>query len=197
MPVSTEYVSEVSICNQALGWLGENPITSLDDQTPAASLCYHNYAGLRDSVLEGYEWSFAIRREQLALLDQDPVGYGNAFQVPTDVLRVLKCSKDGRFQREEPALQWEIEGDKILCDESTIYTRSVIRIEDPMQFSANFVQALAARIAMELAIPITNSRTLQTDMTRMYAGKLADAVTTDGMQGRNKRIRSTWLLRSR
>ena len=48
-------VSEVSISNQALGWLGANPITSLDENGAAAALCRNNYDHCRDGLLTGSE----------------------------------------------------------------------------------------------------------------------------------------------
>ena len=45
-------VSEVSICNQALRWLGQNKIQSLDEKTASAEWMADNYPFIRDAVLE-------------------------------------------------------------------------------------------------------------------------------------------------
>ena len=55
-------ISEVSICNQALSWLGQETITSLDDQATTAVWMNANYDLLRDSVMEARMWTFATVR---------------------------------------------------------------------------------------------------------------------------------------
>lgn len=188
--------SEIAICNQALGWLGANQIISFDDASQEAKLCKANYQYLRDAVLEDYAWSFAVKRDSLAPLAETPVTYGYAFQVPSDAIRILQVSVDASFDPTEDVV-WEIEDNKILTDNASIYVRYVYRVTDPTKFSPNFKQALAARIAADIAIPLSASRALQSDMYSLYTMKIAEAAQKDGTQGRNKRLRSSWLLSSR
>ena len=87
--------SEVDISNMALGWLGADRITSLDDESVEAQLCKLNYPRSRDVVLEDVEWTFAVRR---FILSPDPVvplfNWGKKFLIPTEVLRVLTVERD-------------------------------------------------------------------------------------------------------
>lgn len=188
--------SEIAICNQALGWLGANPIISFDDASVEAKLCKANYGPLRDAVLEDHAWSFAVKRDALALLNETPVTYAYAFQSPTDLLRVLQISVDGNFDVTEK-VDWVLEDRKFLLDSDTAYIKYIYRMTDPAKFSPNFKQALAARIAADLAIPLTSSRTLQGDMYGLYQVKLMEAAQKDGLQGRYERLRSTWLRDAR
>ncbi len=201
--------SPVSICNIALSWLGEKPIISFDDPTNTAQLCKVNYEPLRDAVLEERVWTFAVARIKPARLSDDPpYGFDAYFQIPPDVIKVLQVSKAAavdnsgvyaspRFdtgQGKESPIPWNREGDRIATSQATaIYARVLKRIEDTNKFSAMFVQALAARIAMDLCIPITENRTLQEQMTTLYAAKLAMAASSDGSQGRSERTRSNSL----
>ena len=191
-------ISEVAICNQGLGWLGASLITSFDDTTKEANLCQANYDYLRDVVLEAADWSFALKRVQLSQAgDADKViGYGQAYQVPSDCLRVIQASPNTDFDTTDPVL-WEYEDRKVLTDEGTIYIKYVARIEDPVRYSPGFVNALAYRIASELAIPITRSRALQEQMFTLYEMRKDEAMGMDGKQGRTRRIQSTWSDRSR
>ena len=82
--------SEVSICNQAISWLGGKSIISLDDGTTEANLCKANYDHLRDVVLEAKAWTFAIKRVQFAKLSEDPL-YGLVLPLPFPQTSLLCC----------------------------------------------------------------------------------------------------------
>jgi hypothetical protein len=189
--------SEVSICNQALVWVGANLITSLDDGSTEANICKANYASLRDAVLEDRDWTFATARKQLTPLADTPVFTWNyQMQLPSDMIRVIGCWPLGREEDREQA-DYVKEGRRILTNEPKLNIKYIRRVTPPEDFSAGFVQALAARIAADIAIPVTQSRSMQQDMQALYMKKLNDAGTNDGMQGRNQKKVSTKLTNSR
>ncbi len=204
--------SEVAICNIALGWLGGDLIISLDDPNVEAKLCKANYAPLRDAVLEEREWTFAISRIEPAALSSLPLyGFDKAFQIPANVIRVLQVSRGGEDvqvgsisntgirsssrggtgQGRETRIEWLREGNTIVANSAErIFARMLIRITDTTKFSPAFDQALAARLAMDLAIPLTNSEKMQSAMASMYGEKIALAAVSDGLQGRSYNTRS-------
>ncbi len=194
-------MSEVKICNQALSLVGSlssngtivDLITSLDDDTKEAKLCKLNYELVRDSVLSEYEWSFATRWETLpASANPSPGEFANEYPLPSDVFGVLFVGQDYRH----PEL-WRVENNAIRTDAATCKCQVIYRVEDTSKFSPLFTAALVARLAAELAIPITNSRTLMETLINIYGGKVKLAASKDSQQGRSRRIRSTWLNRAR
>jgi len=189
-----------------LGWIGADRITSLDDDSTQANLCKLNYETIRDTVLESREWTFAVKRFTLLPTGETPeFNWGQAFELPTEVLRVLSVERESVVGSNEltsnfiehEQMNWVREGSEILADWDSISMRAVIRITDTAKFSPSFVHALAARIAADLCIPITRSKTLQQQMFVLYGAKLDDAASLDGMQGRSKRIRSRYLAARR
>lgn len=181
--------TEVSICNQALGFLGGNRIISLDDGTTEANLCKDLYADLRDAVLEERDWSFATVWKSLPSLATTPTGeFAYAYELPSEVLRVAEV---------EDNTLWRVEDRKIVTDEAAVKARCIVRVTDPSKFSPGFVQALAARLAADLALPITNSRSMMETMFQLYERKVGRAINSDNRQGKARRIRSTWLLKAR
>ena len=183
--------SEVSICNQALSWLGVSPILTLDDNTKAAQLCKANYAQLRDTVLEEANWTFATKRFIFSTpeVPGPAYGYSNSFIVPTTVLLVLECNNNAEPQGNYD-LNWRYEENRILTDADKVYAKCIIQITDPKKFTNTFRQALASRIAAELATPLTESSTKETKMWKLYFGKLGVASSVDGMQGSSDRLKS-------
>lgn len=185
--------SKVSICNQALGWLGGNLITSVRDDTTEAHLCDANYDELRKAVLEEIPWRFAMNRVALTQLADAPVyGYSHKFLLPSDHIRTIAVVSGSCFLED-----WEQEGNTILCDANTLQISYVKDIVDAGLFSPGFVQALAARMAMDMAIPLTESRSLQDTMAKIYAVKLSSAVTLDSMQGQQEHLISNQYTRIR
>lgn len=201
------------ICNLALGWVGGEQVTDITtDTSDEAVLCNANFAPLRKAVLMEREWTFAVSRINLDTPSVTvPVyGFDNAFDIPTsspEVLRVLQVSRadtdvvsGGPTERSgigigrHTAVEWLREGSQIMVNGAAdIYCRVIIDITDTTKFSPVFDQALAARLAMEFAIPLTGSRMLQRDMAALYGEKLSIAAGVEGSQGRSYRTRSNSL----
>jgi hypothetical protein len=190
--------SEVSVANQALGWLGLDRLISLDDPSKAAALCKDNLPSLRDAILEGSDWSFAQKRATLAP-STDTVAWGYAYSVPlpADCLRVSYVTDSPDEYEMKPLEPWVKEGHAILCNATTVYIRYTRREDDPKKWSEGFSQALAARLASDIAIPATNSKEHMQLMFSLYEKKLAEAITNDGRQGRRQRVQSNDLKRVR
>ena len=190
--------SEVSICNIALTSLGAEHITSLSDDQTEAKLCDANYDSSRDSALEARAWTFATKRAALARLAEAPVwGFSNAFQIPSDTITILEM-RDALEERVNfndlmNSTEWLREEDTIVTNASTARIRYIARITDPNRYTPAFIHVVAARLAYEIAIAITQSRSMQSDMWELYLAKLALASPTDGMQGRSRVIRSSKL----
>ena len=175
--------TEVSICSNALRKLGDDPITSLTDDTERARLCNAFYETARDSLLRSHPWNFAITRASLTQLSTTPA-YGFAYQyaLPTDpyCLRVLEMEyQDYIFKIENLAT----EGRVLLSDEGTAKILYIGRITDTALFDSLFVDTLTAHLAVKLAYPITNSTTLQAQMHKLYQAKLSEAQSVDGQEG--------------
>lgn len=187
-------ISEVSICNQALSWVGAGQINSLDDPGNKAEWCKNNYDFIRDAVLEERMWSFAIARASSTTADKD--GWDNWYlhRLPEEWLAVYRVFED---QEGHIPAEWTREGVYVLSDKSTVYLYGIQRIIDTNKFTNLFVQCLAARMAAEAAIPFTENRQLQADLWQLYQQKLAEAAVRDGQQGRNETIRSDTLVRAR
>lgn len=186
-------MSEVSICNQALTLIGAQTIISLGDDTKEAKLCSLNYAPVRDAVLSESDWTFATRWQELAKsADPAPGEFTNEYPLPSDVLAVLFVGEN--YNNPE---HWRLEDNAIRTDANKCKCQVLYRVEDTSKFSSLFTQAFVARLAAELAIPITNSRTLMENMFVMYEQKMKTAAARDSQQGKSRRIRSTWLSLAR
>lgn len=183
--------SIVAICNIGLINLGEDTISSLDDQTKRAKLCKQRYADIRDAVLRAHPWNCAIERVSIPAEAAGPTwGYANKFQLPVDplCLRVLDIENAAD-------MPWKIEGKFIVTDiGSPVRIRYIKRVEDSTEYDALLVQAIGARIAADLAMPLTQSQDLMKSMWSLYVEKLREARGIDGQEGTPDQFEDdTWI----
>lgn len=181
--------SVVGICNNALIKDGQDVITALTEDSKAARLCNQLYEDVRDAVLRSHPWNCAVTRKALALLSSTPDwGYAYEYQLPTSpyCLRVLRM--------DYLDYEFKIEGCKLLTDQGAANILYIARITDPNQFDKLLIEAIAARLASELAYPLTASNTLSVNMWKLYESKLSEARGVDAQEGTPDEIEAdTWL----
>ena len=154
----------IEIANTALTLLGESRIMSLDDNVKAAREVKAIFDITRDSLLAGYNWSFAKTRAQLPALAATPAfEYGYAYQIPSDCLRLTfigdyYVGADMTDYRGAPTELYTIEGRGILTDMSApLNVKYIKRVTDSTQFGASYSMSLSAKLAALLAEPLTQS----------------------------------------
>lgn len=169
--------SDVSISNLALQKLGAARIVSLAEDSPQARECNACYEAMRDLELRKHRWSFAITRVALAA-DVTAPAFGPAkyFTLPADFLRLLEPDSSENYN----TLDWRIETNsgskKIATDSSSpLNIRYVARIEDPAQFDAAFVEALACRMAIQMCEKLTQSNTKMQAVAEQYKDAIREA----------------------
>lgn len=166
--------SIVGICNLGLvSGLGQDPIASLNDNRKAAILCNLRYETARRTLLRSHPWDFATARQQLsASATPPPFGFANAFQMPADFIRLGAVGEDSNQEK------WRIEKGFILTDDSApLDLLYIYDCQDPALFDPLFVEALAYDIAAEVAIPLTQDKSLRSAMETLREQKLASART--------------------
>ena len=159
--------SVVDMCNSALNLLGASTISSLTEDTKNARLCNQRYEPIRDRVFRSHNWNCLIKRVQLAQDSTAPVvEYSYAYTLPTDCLRVLKIH-NGSTDSIKSALDYKIEGRKVVTDETTIYLVYIALITDPNEFDSYLREAISHQLAADICYAITNNSTLAINyMTR-------------------------------
>lgn len=165
--------SEVEICNRALQKLGAKRITALTEDSVNARACNAAYATLRDALLRAHPWVFAIDRAELAADSTAPDwGRANAFQLPSDFIRLLRpYPEDNSLD-----LDWQIEGQKIYSDDSDpIYIRYIKRVTDPNLMDPLFREALSTKIAFEVCEEITQSNEKKSQLREDLKTAIAEA----------------------
>ena len=166
------------IASNALRLLGDDPITSFSDDTERARLVNAIYEEMRDEVTRAAVWNCCKSRQVLASLSETPAfGWAYYHQLPADCLRVVDVlSGDTRIDH-------TIEGRRLMTDVSSVNLIFLQRITDPNELDVLFISAYTARIAAELALPISGSNTVATAMWTAYDKKITEARTIDSQEG--------------
>lgn len=188
--------SKVTICNLALAKLGaSSDLISITDNTVEAKLCNLWFNQVVDDVIsEGY-WSSTIRRTSLSLTTNTPAyGYSYEFQLPVDPF----CLKVIEINEEVPGTyDYEIEGDKLLANVSTISILYAARLTDTQGFGPFLTRAIISKLALETAYATTADAGLVNKLEEAYERDVMKGLSSDGQQGSAKSIVSPSLIEVR
>jgi len=203
-------VSKIKIINIACRRIGEQGITSLDEDSNVADVMNDIYDHCLDAELRDWPYPFAtVTTELAALSSEEPPDFGYAFQLPADYLDMVEIvdpatgiqhySYDYRYGRAKysEVTQWERREDKLYMnlDEVTI---KYIKLEvDPVKWDASFRDMFAWRLADEMAMPITERADVAQRTTQRYLTALLKARGSAGAESRRTSDVSRNYIRAR
>ena len=148
--------SALSVCSDALLLLGAAPISSFNDGTDEANVCDRLYSDVKNSTLQVYPWSFSFKKVALARTTATPVNeWTYEYQLPSDRLGPPRAVFNSSQAGARPITSWEIYGDKLLTDQTTViidYQTTILESTMPTWF----IQLLKYQMAWHLAEPITD-----------------------------------------
>ncbi|UEH06671.1 hypothetical protein [Pseudomonas sp. HN8-3] len=167
--------SDVEICNMALSRVAHTqPIVSFTEKSKAAELCRVFYAPLRELVLQAFPWPFAESVVALASLGSPAPGWAFRYRYPANCLKVRGIVQPG-FRRsltsdmEIPyGVGYDAGGRVIHTDQPEAACRFTFKVEDSTFFDPQFVDVLAWRLAMDLALPLSSKPDLQQFAAQQY-----------------------------
>ena len=83
----------------------------------------------------------------------------------------------------DSTIEWKQEGNKVLSDSATIKARYLKRVTAPAEYDSLFVEALALRLAADLAYSLVQSSTLSQNLLVEYEKHMALARSIDAQEG--------------
>lgn len=179
---------KLSIYNIALRFVGERHLAKLNEEREPRRLLDEVWSAGQGAInyfLEQGFWNFAIRTSQIdSSSSVDPAfGYQSAFDVPSDLVRLVQISSGEYF--EDPLTQYEIETNYIYADVDPIYIRYVSDHEnygnDLSLWPSTFTLWAGSWMGFEIAPSLKNDIDMEKLEVRLNK-RLVDARAKDAMQ---------------
>lgn len=181
------------ICNMALNHIGREQIAGMHEETEAARTCKIHYDLQRKVLLRAYNWSFAMKTAELALIDKTVPGWKYVYAYPNDCVMAHKIfNKDNtwvvlrkNFAGNMDQVILNDNTKALVCDHEDAFLQYTYDVKDANLFTADFVQALSYYLAAAIAVPLTGSQALAQGMQAQGNALLQEAKFTM-MTERNK-----------
>ncbi len=193
--------SAVEICNLALDYLKEAPISSIETpQTDTETMLSRWYDHTRKAVLRKHPWNFAIKRAGLARLTSTPAfGYSFQYDLPSDFVRLLSIGTGGEIR------SYELESNKILVNDngynassSTVLNiRYIYNFTNVSKMDPLFVDVFAIELAMRISYQLTGSDTKIQTLVQMLRDIVPETYSIDGQERPPKKRNRSRLLNAR
>lgn len=186
-------LSSIALCSRALLKIGGETITSFDEGTAEAEITANLYPFIRDGILSAHPWNFATGQAVLARLTAEPVAdYSYAYQLPSDLLRVISAGSDGRGR----GIGYRIAEGRLHTDSDEAVLTYIFRPAEE-DFPHFFDLALISRLASEFCIPLTGSTSRAEVLGRIADTELRRAKLIDAQQETPNRIEDFTLITAR
>lgn len=181
--------SKSDICNLALGNLGNfGTISDIDTPTNDKERTFALwYDVCRQFTLKLMVPNFALNRQYVAAMVATPVfGYGYAYALPTNCLRVLGIGEAWQKRND-----YAVEGNLILSDDQ--FTggapiRYVMDVKDVNQFSPEYIMLLAQYIAAYTCLSITQDQAKTDKLMEKLPASMTIASGVNAQENRPIRI---------
>lgn len=175
--------SEVQICNLALSHVGiSQTISSLTSASNDARMCSLHYEPARDLLLRDFAWPFARKYRALDLVAEADAQdwadqWGFAYRYPVDAVRILGFLSAARVDVVTRPLELgnDAQGQLIYTDEADARVAYIAKVTDPNRFPADFVEALAWKIASRIAMPLAVRADLRAQAEEGFRTAIAEA----------------------
>lgn len=187
---------QLSIINSALIKISESPL-STNDGSRRAVFAFGQYDALRRALLRSYRWNFAMKRAFLAPTLTPPLfGFGKKCELPNDCLQL-----HGVFDTSEPDQNYttgrfahRVEGRSLLVNLDAPGIFYTADIDNTSLFDPLFAEALAWKIAADLAYALTTGPQAAQAAQQGFAMAVRDARFANAIEGTPEVIQaSEWV----
>lgn len=176
-------MDKLQIINRALWKCGLPPAAALNDGDWEAGVDFDAAAA---EVLRSHAWGFAQNIVALNQAATPGVGFDHAYILPSDCARVIDCRvcADWRSPRAQDV---RVIGNKIHCKISPCYLRYVTNSVPPENWPADFCDAVASRIAANIAPLHTQTAGRWPALEQAYLRAFSTARANDAAEN-NERV---------
>ena len=175
------------VSNAALGHIGAKRIDDFDDTSepnPQTIYCRLYLEKTRDALIRSHLWRFAKKRIVLAATGGPVFEWTYQMELPADFLRAISIYDGSTTRDGSTTASWELEGNTLLIDSSSINLRYIRRVTDPDDWDALFYETMELTLARKLVIPLSQDLELKKDIDTDLAVLMRKVRAMDRAEGR-------------
>lgn len=183
-------LSDIEICSVALVKIGASDIAAFDDETVEADVASRLYDVTLNGLIVTHPWHFTLAEAELEAVDEPAqAGFAHAFAMPDDLLRIISAGAGSRAR----GVEYRVAGRRLYANAPRILL-SYQRRPATVDFPPFFVQALIARLAAELCIPLTEGTSRAEALYGLAAAELRIAKLLDSQQATPRAVEDFTLI---
>lgn len=183
-------VDRVEICNMSAGQVKAGTISTFEELSVLAQYCRTYYVIARQEALAAYNWSFARRRYDLALLEENPTSQWLFRYGYPECIKVREIEYYGAVKPATP-IPFEVELDStgqvktILTNEKDAKAICTVDVENEALFSFEFVVMFMWKLASYLAIPMGAGADEMKRCLTIFNSKKGESEASDANEGQD------------
>ena len=180
--------TQTTICNKALGLVGGNPINSIQDTTQEAMWCKTYYDLSLNVVLSEGAWKHSTVEQPLVKVEKEEYSEEQkyVYAIPSNCVLITRIFTKENREKEDKITDWSIRyfpsdnTDYIICNvEQDLMIEYVYNNANLTKASGKFIEALAAKLAYNICMPITHDLERSNMMLQLYQALKAEALRDD------------------
>jgi len=192
-----------TLCNDALGQLGQTQIDAITDGSHPANLCLIFYDSLRRSMIRDHRWNFAKSWQALSQdVEAPPIKWTYQYTTPANVLRVWAIDQYNLIPFE--VIRGADEIKKVACNQAAVVAELTFDVTNPDQWDGMFYMVMSTALAWKLAPGViggdTGLKTARDKFIEVFGspaqginGLLKEAKAVDGQEESTLVLQSTSL----
>lgn len=193
--------SKTAICNMALGIIGNNrEITDLEgDRSAQATACRIHYDIALDTTLRAHRWPFAKRSALLATVAGfESNVWAYSYRVPSDYLYALYVNRtDANPTGERYEMAGDSSGIVLHSNAEDANFEYIAKVTTTGVYPPDFVDALAAQLAIRVCPPLSAVESLRQAATEMFKNKITQAMANAGNESAGQESEESIFLAAR
>ena len=179
-------MQKIDLVNLALARLGQASIASLTEGSEEAAKANAVWEGALLTTLQACRWGFNTTRARLALMEENPEGYAYQYRYaapagmlqPYEIVRPLMVCE---------AIPFLFEAGSIYTNEPDAVLVYAVRDDKVSHMPPSFQDALAWRIAGDMAMALTQRPDMAREAEQMFQKAISNARALAGMSRKAER----------
>ena len=141
------------------------------------------YSHVLGIVIDDFPWNCMTTTATLVVDVAVPdFGWDHTYELPTDCIRILSLSETGDTD-DDTTLSYRRMGSKIYTNADSLYLTYLYLNTDVSTYDQRFIQALSARLAIELCSSLRGSDVVLKKLWNEYSNIISTMRLTDAIEG--------------